>query len=282
MNRPIDAPAEAEWLPADIAVPTAATACLPEPAPAAKALAVALDRLSRWLVPAVCLACRTPLGSHDSLCGACWQRVAFIRPPLCDRLGLPMPFDTGDLMVSAAAAADPPPYARARAVAHYDGVIRTLIQGMKYADRHDPRRLFARWLATAGGDLLRDADLIVPVPLGRWRLLTRRFNQAAIVAGELARMSGKPHDPLALVRTRTITSQVGLTRDQRRRNVAGAFAVPERRRSLVAGKRVLLVDDVITTGATIEACTRALERAGATEVDVLALALVTEKVRASV
>jgi len=154
--------------------------------------------------------------------------------------------------------------------------MRRLIHGLKYADRHDPRRLFGRWLAAAGSELVGDADLIVPVPLGRWRLLARRFNQAAIIAGELSRMSGKPFAPLMLERVRTVKSQVGLTRDQRARNVAGAFAVPKPYRAALAGRRVLLVDDVITTGATVEACTRALKRAGASEVDVLALALVTD------
>ena len=119
--------------------------------------------------------------------------------------------------------------------------------------------------------------MLVPVPLTRWRLLSRRFNQAAILAQELARQTGLGLDPQLLRRTRFTKTQVGLTHDQRRRNVAGAFSVPRNRRASLEGRNVLLVDDVITTGATAEACARALKRAGASRVDVLSLALVTNE-----
>ena len=228
------------------------------------------------IMPPLCLACREPLGAHDALCPACWREVDFIRPPLCDRLGLPMPFDAGGPMVSAAAVADPPRYDRARAVAHYRGVMRQLIHSLKFQDRHDARRLFGRWLAEAGAELIKEADVIVPVPLGRWRLLARRFNQAAILGGEVALRSGLPFEPLALVRTRATKSQVGLTRLKRRENVRGAFAVPPRQAGRISGRNVLLIDDVITTGATVGACAEALKRAGAGRADVLALALVAE------
>jgi len=173
------------------------------------------------------------------------------------------------------ALAKPPAYDRARAVAHFSGAMRTLVHQFKYADRHDARALFGRWLADAGRELLAGADLVVPVPLTRWRLLSRRFNQAAILAQELARRTGLPSNPHVLRRTRFARTQVGMTHDQRRRNVAGAFQVPRLRRSVLQGRNVLLVDDVITTGATAEACARALKRAGAARIDVLALALVT-------
>jgi ComF family protein len=153
--------------------------------------------------------------------------------------------------------------------------MRTLVHQLKYADRHDARTLLGRWLADAGRELLAGVDVIVPVPLSRLRLLQRQFNQAAVLAGELARQTGIPADPLLLTRTRSTRSQVGMTRDQRRRNVAGAFAVPARRRPALAGRNVLVVDDVVTTGATVEACARTLKRAGAARVDVVALALVT-------
>lgn len=231
------------------------------------------------VVPPVCLACQTRLDAHDALCARCWASVRFIRPPLCDRLGLPLPFGGGTPpLISAAAAADPPVYDRARAVAVFerDSVIRRLIHGMKYADRHDARRLFGRWLADAGRDLLTDADLIVPVPLTRWRLLRRQFNQAAILAAELAAVSGIRSDPFALVKTRSTVPQVGLTRQQRQDNVRGAFRVSTRGRPMIDGRRIVLVDDVITTGATVDAATRALRSAGAVRIDVLALGLVIE------
>jgi ComF family protein len=227
------------------------------------------------IMPPVCLYCRKPLAEHDCLCGTCWREVRFIRPPLCDRLGIPLPFDVGSPSISAAAAANPPDYDRARAVAHFDGVVRDLIHQLKYADSHIARRLFGRWLLEAGAELLADAELIVPVPLDRWRLIKRRFNQAAVLSRELNRLTGVAWDPLALMRTRRTVSQVGLTHDQRRRNVQGAFAVAAGRGSAIEGRSILLIDDVITTGATVGACARALRQAGAARVDVLALALVT-------
>ena len=231
------------------------------------------------VVPPLCLSCQIPLEAHDTICAGCWRRISFIRPPLCDRLGLPMPFGgTGAPLISAAAAARPPAYNRARAVAVFerDGVLRDLIHGMKYADRHDARRLFGRWLVEAGREILADAHLIVPVPLTRWRLMRRQFNQAALLAHEVARLTGIATDPLILTKPRTTRPQVGLTREQRRQNVRGAFAVPPRRQPKIAGRHVVLLDDVITTGATAEACARALMTAGAARVDVLALGLVTE------
>jgi ComF family protein len=233
------------------------------------------------IVPPCCLVCRTPLSAHHALCAQCWRQVNFIRPPLCDVLGIPLPYDAGERMVSSAAVARPPPYDRARAVAHFSGAVRTLVHQLKYADRHDARALLGRWLVEAGRDLLPGADLIVPVPLARLRLLLRGFNQSALLARELARLTGIEMDPLLLRRKRSTRTQVGLSWDQRRRNVAGAFAVPKRRATAVRGRNVLLVDDVITSGATVEACARALKRAGAARVDVLALALVTDEARAA-
>lgn len=232
--------------------------------------------MADFLLPPVCLACHRPLAGHDALCAACWRRIDFIRAPLCDRLGMPMSFDTGGTIVSAAALADPPDYDRARAVAVFDGVVRELVHGLKYADRHDGRRLFARWLSSAGDELLADADLLVPVPLHRWRLLHRRFNQAALLAQELARQRGMAWDPGVLIRIKPTPQQVRLTREQRRRNMSAAFQVPAGAVSKVDGRKVVLVDDVITTGATVEACARALKAAGAVQVDVLAIAMVTQ------
>src|SRR5262245_48083832 len=191
------------------------------------ALHTALAACADLIVPPCCLVCRARVGGHHLLCAACWRQVNFIRPPLCDVLGIPLPFDTGGRTVSAAALARPPAYHRARAVAHYRGAMRTLVHQLKYADRHDARTLLARWLAESGRDLLAGADVIVPVPLSRLRLLRRQFNQAALLAGELSRQTGIVFDPLILRRIRSTRSQVGMTRDQRRRNVAGAFRVPD-------------------------------------------------------
>ncbi len=243
---------------------------------AAAALRSVAAVVADLVVPPLCLACHRPVSSHDAICARCWSDIDFIRAPLCDRLGIPLPFDIGGTMISAAAAADPPDYERARAVARFDGVMRELVHDFKFRDRHDARRLFGRWLAEAGAALLADADIVVPVPLSRARLATRRFNQAAMLAQEVARLTRRRYEPLALQRIKRTQSQVGLSRQQRRDNVAGAFAVAEAAKPDLAGAKVVLLDDVITTGATARACARVLKRAGAARVDVLALAMVTD------
>lgn len=235
-----------------------------------------LNRLADFLLPPLCLSCRAPIHAHDGLCGECWAGIDFIVEPCCDRLGIPLPYPSPGRIVSAAALADPPVYDRARAVARYHGPMRNLIHALKYGDRHEGLELMARWLGNAGRDLFEDAALIVPVPLARARLWSRRFNQAAMLAQRLSRLTGIEHDPFVLERTRRTESQVGLSATQRKRNVAGAFRVPEERRDAIQGRNILLVDDVITTGATANSCARALKRAKAARIDILALARVVD------
>jgi ComF family protein len=227
-------------------------------------------RLADVVLPPMCLACSARTADHHALCSACWQGIRFIQPPVCERLGLPLLVDGPPGTVSAAALADPPDFDRARSVALYGGAMRDLILALKFHDRMDAARGLARWAAVAGRDLLTDADLIVPVPLARRRLLHRRFNQSALLAHEIGRLARVSVDTSILRRVRATPPQVGLTANQRHTNVAGAFAV--RTLDRLVGKRVLLVDDVITTGATANACARILKRAGAARVDVLALA----------
>lgn len=232
--------------------------------------------LSDLVFPPVCHSCRAALTVHNALCPSCWSKIDFIRSPLCDRMGLPLPYDTGGPMLSALAVAEPPDYDRARAVAHYGGEMRDLVHNFKFRDTHALRRLLVTFLLQAGQDLLSEADVIVPVPLSRRRLLSRRFNQSALLAQGVAAAQRLAYEPFALQRTRATPPQVGLTRAERRLNVRGAFAVPETQVSRLQGRRVLLIDDVITTGATCSAAARALRRGGAVHVDVLALALVTD------
>lgn len=228
------------------------------------------------VLPPICLGCDVRIVDHDALCPRCWRGIDFITPPLCDRLGIPLPYGTGEPMISAAAASDPPVYDRARAVGRFDGLMRDLVHDLKYRDAHDARRLFGRWLLEAGRDLIQSADLIAPTPLSRFRLLSRRFNQAQILAAEVGRLSGKRVAPDLLIRTRNTSRQVGLSRSARRRNVAGCFAVPPGAAHRVAGAAILLIDDVITTGATANAAALALKKAGAARVDVLALAIAAD------
>lgn len=236
-----------------------------------------LRALAAAVVPPVCLGCQRRIEETDALCGDCWRQVVFIRPPLCDRLGLPLPFGpSSGTMISAAAAAEPPAWARARAAILYEtgSIAARLLHDMKYRDRLDARGLFGRWLVEAGRELLAEADLIAPVPLTRWRLVQRQFNQAAILAMEVSWRTGVAWCPDALAKTRETPPQASLSGSARRENVRGAFAVPARRVPQVEGRRVVLLDDVITTGATAEAATKALVSAGAARVDVLAVARV--------
>ena len=228
------------------------------------------------VLPPLCLSCRASVQGHGGVCAACWRSIDFIESPVCDRLGIPLPYPTDGTIVSAAALADPPVYARARAVARYDGTLRDLIHGLKYRDRHEGVSLFARWMVHAGADILREADMLVPVPLARMRLWERRFNQSALLSRAIARLQDIPDAPFVLERSRRTASQIGLTPDQRRRNVAGAFRVPDTKRADIASRNILLIDDVITTGATANACAKALLRAGAGRVDVIALGRVVD------
>jgi ComF family protein len=205
-----------------------------------------------------------------------WGRIEFIEDPACDGCGLPFPYDMGEGMRCAACQARPRAFGRARAACAYDETSRDLILKLKHGDRPDLARLFARWLARSAAPLLEEADVVVPVPLHPLRLLRRRYNQAAEIARPLARSSGLRYRPGALVRRRATESQGRKSWRGRRLNVQGAFEVPPRAAAGLKGVRVLLVDDVITTGATAEACARALLQAGAASVDVCVVARVRE------
>ena len=239
-------------------------------------VATMLGSLADLLLPPVCIVCRTRIGEHGLICGACFAEIDFIAAPLCDRLGVPLLYETGGPNLSASAIANPPAYDRARAAAHYSATMRDLIQSFKYRDRHEGLPLFGRWLVKAGQELLEEADILVPVPLYRARLWSRRFNQSALLAQQTGRLSGVAVDCFVLKRVRATASQVGLTAKQRKRNVAGAFRPDPAGKQRIKGKRVIVVDDVITTGATVEACAKTLRRGGATHVDVLALARAVE------
>lgn len=205
-----------------------------------------------------------------------WERIAFLDDPVCDGCGGPFPYPLGPGARCAACMARPRVFARARAACLYDEHSRDLILKLKHADRPDLGRLFALWLARAAAPLIADCTVVAPVPLHRARLFSRRYNQAAEIARPLARLTGLRYRPDVLIRTRDTKTQGGKSGRGRRVNVRGAFVVPPRRRAQIQGRRVLLIDDVLTTGATVEACAQALLRAGATSVDVAVVARVRE------
>lgn len=226
------------------------------------------------VMPPHCLACERPVAQHGALCPSCWGGLRLIERPYCEALGTPFAYDIGLGALSAEAIADPPPFQRLRAVAAFDGAARDLVHGLKYRDRMDLARWMANWMERCGGELIATADAIVPVPLHRGRLWGRRFNQSALLAQLICRSTGKPFLPLALMRTKATKQQVGLSAANRELNVRGAFRVSAEGRIALAGRRVLLVDDVYTTGATMNAATRALLRGGAASVDCLVFARV--------
>ena len=230
------------------------------------------------VLPPRCLACGALVERSGALCADCWPEVAFIAPPYCACCGLPFEYDLGPEALCGACTREPPAYDRARAVMRYNDASRRLILAFKHGDRTEGAPAYGAWLARAGADLIAGADMILPVPLHRWRLLSRRYNQAALLAQALGRETGLPVVTDLLLRRRHTPSQGRLSPAARRRNVAGAFAVRASGRASgkarLAGRRVLLVDDVYTTGATIEACARVLRRGGAAAVSVLVLARV--------
>ncbi|MGE5547084.1 MAG: double zinc ribbon domain-containing protein [Solirubrobacterales bacterium] len=228
------------------------------------------------LLPPLCLSCGTIVAEPGALCPRCWEAMSFLSPPLCRACGHPFdvgPVDAGgsDDLLCGPCLDHPPPWRRARAVFRYDDTSKPLVLRFKHADRIEAAPAFARWMARAGAELIAAADLVVPVPLHRFRLLARRYNQAALLAMALGRLSGKTVEPDLLVRRRATPAMGHLGRDERRRNVKGAFAVRSAKAATVEGRTILLVDDVLTTGATIGECARVLMAAGAAAVDVLTL-----------
>ena len=248
---------------------------------AAAAMRTVLRTALDLALPPLCAACREPVEGR-ALCPACWSKLSFITRPYCERLGIPFVYDPGPGILSMEAIADPPAYQRARAAVRFDEISRALVHALKYSDRLDLAPMMGRWVSHAGRELLAEADALVPVPLHWRRLWARRFNQSALLAAAISAESGVPITAGVLKRVKPTAQQVGLSRTERAANVQGAFRVPPEDRGAVAGRRLVLVDDVLTSGATVDGCARALLRAGAANVDVLIFARVAEAVRTSI
>ena len=231
------------------------------------------DRLLNILLPHRCQQCGVIVESAHGLCPTCWSGVHFIVPPYCKTCGLPFPHDYGGGEAECARClAEPPPYETARAAIAYDDTSKSMVLKFKHADQLYLAPTFAFWMKRAAPEWLSDENaILVPVPLHRHRLFMRRYNQSALLAQALGRQNGTAVLLDGLRRHRATQPQGAMTREQRFRNVSGAFRVPQKAKEKINGKTVILVDDVQTTGATLSACAKVLQAAGAGKVRVLTL-----------
>ena len=233
--------------------------------------AFGLQRLLDFLLPPLCLNCHEAVGGHQSLCPECWKKVHFISQPCCATCGVPFDMTVEEGTLCGECLAFPPVFKSARSAMIYDEASKRLVLSLKHGDRLHPVPAMASWMQRAGDALLTAADVIVPVPLHRWRLFSRRYNQAALLAQALGRHTGKPVGVDALRRVRATPSQGHMNREQREKNLAGAIRLNPRHSEKIKNRNVVLVDDVLTTGATANECSRVLLAAGASAVDVLTL-----------
>jgi len=209
-----------------------------------------------------------------ALCQGCWPDVSFIARPYCETCGRPFEFELGDGALCGACVRTKPLYDRARSVFVYDQESRDLILAFKHADQTHAAGAFGRWLSRAGAELLEGADYLVPVPLHWTRLYARRYNQAQLLARAIGAQMAIPVAARALVRKRKTPPHVNMSAAKRFRNVRGAFHLHPKAAAMIDGKHIVLIDDVLTTGATVSECSKMLKSAGAIKIDVLTLARV--------
>lgn len=231
-----------------------------------------LNRVLDFIFPPQCLTCDALVPAHGALCLPCWQGIKFISEPMCHACGLPFEFSVGEQALCGECLKELPPFTRSRSVFVYDEHSKGLVTKLKFSDQLYLATVFGPWLAKTGGDMLGESHIIAPVPLSYRRFVSRRYNQAALLARALSQKTHIPAIPDALIRKKHTAPQTGLSRRQRAENVQGAFAVNPRHRSAMKGKNILLIDDVFTTGATLSACAKQLLKAGAMKVNVLTLA----------
>ncbi|POF30419.1 ComF family protein [Roseibium marinum] len=232
-----------------------------------------------FLLPLRCLCCETKVASEDGLCPRCWQNMHFIEKPWCHRLGIPFTYDVGEGAWSPRAIASPPVFDRLRSVAFYDGPARELVLALKFSRRRELARSMGRWMSRSGSEFLSRDSLVIPVPLHWLRLLSRRFNQSADLAKAVAGHCGGQFEPELLKRRKRTRQQVGLSAKDRLKNVRSAFAIDTARMGEVQGRHVVLIDDVMTTGSTVSACSKVLLASGAASVNVLTFALADPSIR---
>lgn len=230
-------------------------------------------KLLDLLFPPQCLNCKIRVPEHGTLCVSCWQQIRFISDPLCACCGVPFDYDIGNGALCAGCINKTPPYSKARAIFCYDEHSNKLITSLKYADQTQLAKVYGKWLVRAE-DIIADSDIIIPVPMHYLRFVKRRFNQSALISLYLSKNIKIKTIPDAIKRIRKTKPQAGLTRSQRDKNVKNVFIIEKKYLPIIKGKNILLIDDVMTTGATINQCTKILLKAGAKRVNVLTLARV--------
>lgn len=244
-------------------------------------------KAGRWLLdvvlPPLCLKCRMPVSEPQSICALCWAQLRFLGAPCCVQCGLPFPHDLGAEVKCGVCIGKPQVFSWMRSAVAYDDASRDLILGFKHADKLENAPLFARWMYAATRDRLSDADMLVPVPLHWRRLAQRRYNQAGLLAQGMGKLASLPVEVSLLRRVRATASQGEMVSARARlKNVAGVFSITEAQKPILSGKNVVLVDDVLTTGATTNACSKVLLRGGAASVSIVTLARVVRPLNFSV
>ena len=243
-----------------------------------KRLIHAARRALDMVLPPLCLSCGEAIDEGGVVCSACWSQLSFISRPFCDCCGLPFESEAAAGMgedgnlICLHCAREMPPFSKARAALKYDSACRHLVHRLKYGDGTHAAPALGAWMARAAAGLDFANAVVVPVPLHRWRMVRRMYNQAALLGHFFALHAGVPIVPDMLIRHRPTKTQVGLSRQERKHNVRGAFSVNPRHAHLLRGKTAVLVDDVMTTGATLRECARMLLSAGAARVFVVTLA----------
>ena len=241
-------------------------------------LAKAVD----FIMPPRCIVTGDIVDAQGMISPAAWGALNFISDPQCHRCGFPFDFDDGQARegnICAACMKEPPVFNKARSALVYDDASRNVILSFKHADQTLSVPSFIPWLNRAGSEVLASADYLVPVPLHRWRLLRRRFNQSGLIAQYLSRDTKIPALLDCLSRTRATVTQGHLHADQRKKNVKNAFAVHPKHIDRIKNKHLVLIDDVYTTGSTVSECAKVLLKAGAASVNILTLARVVRPSR---
>lgn len=233
-----------------------------------------MQRFLDLIFPPLCLNCDEPVGGDQTLCPECWKKIHFITTPYCQRCGLPfsIPVEADTLCTSCLTTE--PEFSRARSVYLYDDASKPIILKFKHGDQLHPTKALSQWMGRAAAEFLPDIDWVVPVPLHYWRLFHRKYNQAALLGQAIAKQHNKPFAADALRRIKATPSQGHLSRKERYSNVKRAFQVPKSWQQRLVNKKILLVDDVLTSGATVNACSEVLKNAGASAIYVITVARV--------